>query len=100
MNTFLPHLGESAVSMGEGVPGACLLPPSHGPGGALPVARPDDAFSLGQHHWPREADSVSAGIYHWPQVHFIFMNPVSAAQSMKSDKICCVPHINFFNHFN
>lgn len=56
--------GDSAVSVGKGVPGAGLLPPPNGPGGALPVARTDDARSLGQHHGPREAGSVSPGICH------------------------------------
>lgn len=45
-----PSPGDSAVSVGEGVPGAGLLPPPHGPGGALPVAGADDAVPLGQHH--------------------------------------------------
>ena len=57
-----PSPGVSAVSMGEGVPGAGLLPSPHGPGGALPVARADDALPMGQHHRPREADSVSPGV--------------------------------------
>ncbi len=49
LNTRLlpPPPGDSALLVGEGVPGACLLPPPHGSGGALPVARPDDALSLG-----------------------------------------------------
>lgn len=59
-----PFPGVTAVSVGEGVPGACLLPPPHGPGSALPVARPDDALPLGQHHRPREVDSVSPGLCH------------------------------------
>lgn len=63
-----PSSGYSAVSVGEGVPGAGLLPPPHGPGGAFPVAGTDDAFSLGQHHGPREADPVSPGVCHRPQV--------------------------------
>lgn len=67
-HTFLPSTGDSAVSVGERVPGARVLSPPHGPGGALPVARPDDALSLGQHHRPREAGSVSPGLCHWPQV--------------------------------
>lgn len=68
--TFLssPLSGDSAVFVGERVPGACLLPSPHGAGGALPLAGPDDALSVGQHHWPREASSVSAGIRHRPQV--------------------------------
>lgn len=70
LNTSLlfPFPGDSAVSVGERVPGACLLPPPNGPGGAFPLARPDDALSLGQHYRPREADPVSPGICHWPQV--------------------------------
>lgn len=60
--------GDSTVSVGEGVPGACLLPPPHGPGGALPVAGPDDALSVGQHDRPGEADPVSPGVCHRPQV--------------------------------
>lgn len=64
MRLLPPSPGDSAVSVGERVPGACLLPPPHGPGGALPVARPDDALSLGQHHRPREAGSVSPGVCH------------------------------------
>ena len=62
--------------MGEGVPGARLLPPPHGPGGALPVARPDDALALGQHHRPREAGSVSAGVCHGPQVSLYIYSTV------------------------
>lgn len=65
---LFPFPGDSAVSVGERVPGACLLPPPYGPGGAFPVAWPDDALSLGQHYRPREADPVSPGICHWPQV--------------------------------
>lgn len=63
-----PSSGDSTVSVGEGVPGACLLPPPNGPGGAFPVAGPDDALSLGQHDRPREADPVSPSVRHWPQV--------------------------------
>lgn len=63
-----PSPGDSTVPVGEGVPGACLLPPPHGPGGAFSVAGPDDALSLGQHDRPREADPVSPSVRHWPQV--------------------------------
>ena len=63
-----PSSGDSPVSVGEGVPGACLLPPPHGPGGAFPVAGPDDALAVGQHNRPREADPVSPGVCHRPQV--------------------------------
>lgn len=59
-----PSSGDSAVSVGEGVPGSRLLPPPHGPGGALPVAGPDDALSLGEHHRPRETGPVPAGVCH------------------------------------
>lgn len=63
-----PSSGDSTVSVGEGVPGAGLLPPPHGPGGAFPVAGPDDALAVGQHNRPREADPVSPGVCHRPQV--------------------------------
>jgi len=63
-----PSPGVSAVHVGKGLPGARLLPPPHGPGGALPVAGADDALSLGQHHRPREAGAVSPGVCHRPPV--------------------------------
>lgn len=83
-------IGDSEVSLGKGVPGACLLPPSHGPRGTLPVAWPDDACSVGQHHRPREARSVSPGICNWPQVcnHIYFNNQLSSYSDQKFTYTC------------
>lgn len=73
-----PSSGDATVSVGEGVPGACLLSPPHGPGGAFPVAGPDDALAVGQHNRPREADPVSPGVCHRPQVSIGTRSPNSA----------------------
>lgn len=97
-----PSPGDSTVSVGERVPGAGLLPPPYGPGGAFLVARPDDALPLGQHHRPREAGSVSPGIRHWPQVslriYFTMMSEVKEDNiSVLSVCACVLWHSDFFS---
>lgn len=82
-----PPSGDSTVSVGEGVPGACLLPPPHGPGGAVPVAGPDDALSVGQHDRPGEADPVSPGVCHRPQVRTGSRSSVGALSLTLYDNI-------------